>query len=84
MSVPCGRLSRLMSASERTLKQHLVSYHIAKQRGCVDSRRRGAFGRARYSKRFDQPVIQPVVQPAVKCIRTLEGRESGRVFKGAN
>ena len=29
LSVPCGRLSRLMSAFERTLKHHLVSYRIA-------------------------------------------------------
>ena len=28
LSVPCGRLSRLMSAFECTLKQHLVSYRI--------------------------------------------------------
>ena len=27
-SSPCGRLSRLMSAFERTLKQHLVSYRL--------------------------------------------------------
>ena len=35
LSVPCGRLSWLMLAFERTLKQHLVSYRIVDRIGTV-------------------------------------------------
>jgi len=40
-SFPCGRLSELMSAFERTLKSHLVSYRIVSYRGLAYVSSRG-------------------------------------------